>query len=381
MLVDYISYYILIFFLLLPVISLIVTFLFLRGSVVEMSVASVSAKGQARQGDRVNLELRVRNPSLIPVRTRIDLSIRNDLTGDEERETVIVPADKRGGDVDQSVSFELPGEATFRIDGTGAYDFLGIFCFKTKRTNQGSASLIVFPDVIPIAGIRRESQTMRDVENDGLMQVVKGDDPSELYDIRAYRPGDRVSRIHWKMSHKSGNLMVKEFGRVVCGDMLVMLDLNGRKEEVGALLRALTSVSAYLSQIGASYDVEWYSGSDSRVGRDHVASEKDEEAVVSSILREGRLQAEPFVLRGRRRIAGRSPYSKVIYLCSWMGISRGDLQSLAEDAPGSEVQVLLIADDENIDDLAAAAFNRGTGPRILRVRPSDVAIVLEESML
>ena len=39
-----------------------------------------------------------------------------------------------------------------------------------------------------------------------------GDDPSELYDIREYRAGDRISRIHWKLSERGEEVYVKEGG-------------------------------------------------------------------------------------------------------------------------------------------------------------------------
>jgi uncharacterized protein (DUF58 family) len=433
MLVDYISYYIIILFLFLPCISLLVTFAFLRNASVEMSAAlaamgtaradmgmtpggtGAAADGQAARGDEITLELRVRNSSFIQVRTRIDLVIRNELTGSEERESIVVPVEKHGCSVRQSVLAGCPGEISFRVEGSGVYDPLGIFCFKTKRANSQRASLVVFPDVVPVAGVSLGDRIARDVENDGMMRVVKGDDPSELYDIREYRPGDRVSRMHWKLSHKSGRLMVKEFGRVVCGDALVMLDLNCEPGEAGALLTALASVSAALSRTGTAHDIVWSGGHGhrdgksktsgrhggksqidedhtnmGRINRSHVASERDGEEVLSSILREGGLQPEPSVLYSQCRGAKRNPYSKAIYICSSTGMSERDPSMMAKEMPHCEVKILLIAERDKALDRQAnpesatsgrASPEGGSEPHVLRARPADVAAILMESAL
>jgi uncharacterized protein (DUF58 family) len=379
MLVDYISYYIIIFFLLLPCVSLLVTFVFCRDSVVGMRVTSATARGTVMKGDKIVLELQVRNPSFVQVRTRIDIAIRNELACDEKYETIVVPAEKRGCLVEQPVFPGRSGKVSFRIVGTGIYDPLGIFCLKTRRANSGSASLLVFPDAVPVAGVERDSPVARDVENDGLMRVVKGDDPSELYDIREYRPGDLISRIHWKLSHKSGRLMVKELGRVVCGDMLVMLDLNGGIREADTLLGALASVSAYLSQAGTAHDIEWYSGRGHCVNRSHVASAEDGRNVLSSILSDGRLQTEPSVLYGRCRGGKRNPYSKVIYMCSSVGMSSGDLPALMKEIPDAATSVLMVSEEGN--GMSALAEEAVTAPRVLYARPDDAAAVLKESAL
>jgi uncharacterized protein (DUF58 family) len=279
--------------------------------------------------------------------------------------------------VEQPVSFGCPGKVLFRINKTGVYDPLGLFCLKTKKANDRGASLVVFPAVTPVAGVGRDSPVSRDVENDGLMRVVKGDDPSELYDIREYRTGDLLSRIHWKLSHKTGRLMVKELGRVVCGDVLVMFDLNGRDSEADALLSALASISASLSQEGVAHDIEWYSARADHINKSHVESEEDGRDALLSILGEGSLQPGPYVLQNELKSEKRNPYSKVVYLCSQAGMSDGDLAMLAKKIANSEVSVLLISEDgDTASGVAAEA-----APRILRAKPADAAAALGETAL
>lgn len=46
-------------------------------------------------------------------------------------------------------------------------------------------------------------------DSDRFSLYKKGDDPSEIFDIRDFKDGDRFQQIHWKLSSKTGHYMVK----------------------------------------------------------------------------------------------------------------------------------------------------------------------------
>jgi uncharacterized protein (DUF58 family) len=376
MLVDYISYFILIFFILLPCISLFITGAFCRDSVVGMKIgAAVAAKG-----DPLIIELSVKNTSLLPVRTRVELVLRNELTGDEEREVFVLTGGRRGREVTQSVSFARAGRIRLSIEKAGVYDLLGLVCLRTKRACRMSVGLLVAPDVVALSGRGVGGGAGRDIENDGLMQVVKGDDPSELYDIREYQPGDRVTRIHWKLSERTGRLMVKELGRVLAGDALLMLDLNGGAEEADALLTAFASLSASLVKDGVSHDVAWYGVRRDSMEKDHIASEADRERVVASILGGGGLTDEPLVMKGRQQSGVRNPYARVFYLCAQAGVDDDDLTAFIAKMAAPEMSIVMVRRDALADTETAAPPAANLFPRILRTSPQGIAAALEETV-
>ena len=39
----------------------------------------------------------------------------------------------------------------------------------------------------------------------------KGEDASEIYDVREYRAGDRMQKVHWKLSAREDTIYIKEF--------------------------------------------------------------------------------------------------------------------------------------------------------------------------
>jgi uncharacterized protein (DUF58 family) len=381
MLVDYLSSFVFLFFLLLPGVSLLVTAAFCRDSLVVIKTGAVTAA----KGDLLSIEVSVTNPSWLPVRTRVELLIHNELTGDAERELLVLMTGRRGGSVTQALSFARAGRVRLSIERTGVYDLLGLVCLKTKRANRMSAGILVLPDIVETAGIGSDGGALHDIENDGLMQVVKGDDPSELYDIREYRPGDRVTRIHWKLSDKSGRLMVKELGRVLAGDALVMLDLNGGAEEADALLTAFASVSSSLARAGVSHDVEWYAARRRELRKDHIASKADSDRVVASILGEGGLTDAPYVLRSKLRSGGRNPYARALCLCSSAGVDDADLNALTAQMAAPGMSVVLVGRETAAKAASAGPHAQtaaaGPFPRILRVSPRGIAAALEEAVL
>ena len=93
----------------------------------------------------------------------------------------------------------------------------------------------------------RES-SIPDSEGERYSQKKPGDDPTELFALRDYREGDRLSRIHWKLSQKMGRTLVKELGLPLSDHLLFLLDLNGGGLEADLLLDALASLSSALTE-------------------------------------------------------------------------------------------------------------------------------------
>lgn len=52
------------------------------------------------------------------------------------------------------------------------------------------------------------------------------DYPPEAGGVRDYAPGDAMSRIHWRLSHRHGRLMSKTFEQPMTADVWVVLDLE-----------------------------------------------------------------------------------------------------------------------------------------------------------
>ena len=110
----------------------------------------------------------------------------------------------------------LLGIADVRIwDYTGMAD--------TAVLTDCHRSVLILPKVL------EASFSTEAVGGAGLTELVdqdtKGNDSSQIIDTRDYQPGDKPSRIHWKLSTKLDKLLVKEYGSISSNDVLVVLEL------------------------------------------------------------------------------------------------------------------------------------------------------------
>lgn len=114
--------------------------------------------------------------------------------------------------------------------------------------------ITVLPRLFPInADI--ESNLVFSAESNTFSQDKPGDDPSEIFRLREYRDGDRHNRIHWKLSSRSENFIVKELSHPVGSKILLMTDFSGCKsaEDTDRILEAAAAVSNYLAENGTSH--------------------------------------------------------------------------------------------------------------------------------
>ena len=87
-------------------------------------------------------------------------------------------------------------------------------------------------------------------KNDGLLQNRKGNDPSEIFDLREYVPGDDVRSIHWKLSGKLDNLVVKEASDPSHYQVVLMPDLGREELDEGISTRQLNAAAALCASVG-----------------------------------------------------------------------------------------------------------------------------------
>lgn len=100
-------------------------------------------------------------------------------------------------------------------------DFLGIF--KLTYKIFGPKSITVYPRIVYLD--RFELKTDYQSESHSILNS-RHEDMSTILDVRQYQYGDTLKKVHWKLTAKSGELMVKKFQSTTETSSIVMLDLK-----------------------------------------------------------------------------------------------------------------------------------------------------------
>ncbi len=122
---------------------------------------------------------------------------------------------------------------------THVCDYLGLLAFPTRKPQ--TQVLRVMPTPVPM-------ETPPDMSRyiSFASRPKPGGGFSENHELRLYRPGDSLRQIHWKLSAKTGKLILREPMETLRGQALLTLELTGSREELDWKLGRLLWLSRYL---------------------------------------------------------------------------------------------------------------------------------------
>ena len=115
----------------------------------------------------------------------------------------------------------------------------------------------------------------------------------ENYELRAYREGDSLRMIHWKMSAKRDELVTRETPEVVRLLPVLTFDHFGLMEQVDRTLDRLEGYSTALLEQDRPHEVRWVHPETGAVRRYPVNARRGWEVCLAAIL------SDPAPLRGR----------------------------------------------------------------------------------
>lgn len=234
------SFFTLVLLLVLPFLSLGLTFFSLRRLSLELSCDQPSL----RQGATASLRLVLRGPGLLSgVHVRLGYRLENRLYPQLSQSRRLSLA----CNVPQKL--ELPTEhcgwLAFTVEKCGLADWLGLFSLPVKAPAPALALVWPRPD--------RHGAPVDLTPAHGLpLRPKPGGGPGEDYELRSYRPGDSVQSIHWKLTAKQpaeADPILRETVEPLQEVILVTYDHFGTPDQVDGLLGQLeTLAQALLAQ-------------------------------------------------------------------------------------------------------------------------------------
>lgn len=220
-------------------------------------------------------------------KVKIDICCRNLLTGEDSVKTVYTSVGRKSSAaVKTPICAEHCGKLSVKATKITVYDAFGLFSFQ-KAIDIGTAILII-PDIYPVE-LSVGQQRQMDMSSEEYSMLRSGDDPSETYALREYRPGDKIKNIHWKLSEKIGEPTVRELGLPVNNSLLLLFDNSAiEKMPDSSMLEFLgetaVSVSTSLISMHFSHDIAWLDRARNEISVCHIAGEEDVTAAMSGLL-------------------------------------------------------------------------------------------------
>ncbi|MDE6889176.1 MAG: DUF58 domain-containing protein [Eubacterium sp.] len=177
---------------------------------------------------------------------------------------------------DYSFTMEDYGGFEIQLKKVRLYDLTGLFY--VHKTLRCGGCVQVLPQMREI-GVQL-SQAVENFSGDAQVYDAfrPGDDRSELFQMREFRAGDKIQSVHWKLSAKLDELLVKENSLPKACPVVLFLDYeNSRRskaEKVNAYLVILASISFSLMDAGCAHYAAWYSGCGGDIVRVRVDDEE-----------------------------------------------------------------------------------------------------------
>ena len=150
-------------------------------------------------------------------------------------------------------------------------------------------------------------------EADVYDEKVPGYDNSETFQIREYRMGDRLQNVHWKLTAKQDELMVKENAQPNCCPVILFLDYypkryTRKQKKLLPFIEAAASLSFSMMDVGCPHYVVWYDSVIKDIVRTRVDNEESLFRFLGMLMRiEWAKSKEELQLRYKEKY-GREPY-------------------------------------------------------------------------
>ena len=132
-------------------------------------------------------------------------------------------------------------------------DSLGLFSFKMFRKPRTITAIITVLPKISDIPVKVSGTTANYFSNTEVYSTEKsGDDPSEVFDVREYRPGDKLRSVHWKQTARTGTMTVKEMSLPLKSSAAIVINCA---DNLSNVMNFVTSLSLALLNEDCSHKI------------------------------------------------------------------------------------------------------------------------------
>lgn len=243
----------------------------------KISTKIIMKKDVAEQGEELPVKIEVRNDSVFPVFVKVMFCHQYMAEEKQQKSSYNVYLEsKTSTDIDVKMTAECCGKMQLTIPKLKIFDFCGIFSLPQKT--QEKQNIVVIPKPYPVTLVVSNRTKWFPIDGESYAQDRSGDDSAEIYEVREYRAGDRLQKVHWKLSAKEDSLYIKEFSYPIGAAVIILLEGSNpdtKKKAAGTcFIEAVVSVSMALVEKDCAHYVIWKNKKDQEIQRVLIRDEE-----------------------------------------------------------------------------------------------------------
>lgn len=169
----------------------------------------IKVKDGGQEGKDYKLGVSIEGTKKIYVTAYIlmELEVHNQMFESTQTMRYLIPLSDQ--ESEYAIKMEAPccGEIKFVCSEIWAVDYFHLFQIPVEKFQE--ARMIIYPRNTKL-NVELSREAIGAVREDVNIQSREGNDPSEMYAVREYIPGDDLRAVHWKLSGKMDQLLLKQ---------------------------------------------------------------------------------------------------------------------------------------------------------------------------
>lgn len=255
-------------------------------------------------------------------------------------------------------------------------DYFGVFSLPIRIKKDISVSFL--PKVHPIEpALSRNNYTAK--EANIYSKHKPGDDPAEVFAIREYVDGDKLNRIHWKLSSKQDKYMVKDYSLLINEAVMILPELlfaqgvEADLDLIDAVLEVAFSLSHVFVERNTLHVVGYYNSKTEKIATQKINDLDDLYSAFGAIFNKSCYYDKP-ILAGMDT-ESLQIMSHVIYISA--NITEEQCAALSRGKNEAIIYTVINIVDENSEETDVS----GEGLNIISVKKNLIFESLNDAVL